>query len=376
MALQNPLLKVKEFGQSIWLDYLSRTLIHSGQLQQLIENDGLSGVTSNPAIFQKAIGQSDAYDPDVRRLSREGKSAVEIYEGLAIGDIQEAADLLKSVHEQSQGMDGYISLEVSPALARDTEKTIEEVKRLWRAVARKNVMIKIPGTTEGLRAIAACTGEGINVNVTLLFGLDRYREVTDAFMNGLEERARRGGDLTSIRSVASFFLSRIDVLLDPQLQDKEKAGGKFQAPAQELRGQVAIASAKIAYEIYKEIFSGVRFRTLERQGARRQWLLWGSTSTKTKEYSDVKYVEALIGPETVNTMPLETLEAYRDHGSPERRLDRDVEAAHSVMRRLGTLGIDINQITQQLEDDGIEKFAKPFDELMREIDRKGHVLAA
>jgi transaldolase/transaldolase/glucose-6-phosphate isomerase len=369
MATQNPLLKLEEFGQSIWLDFLGRSLVRSGQLRNLIEDDGLSGITSNPTIFQKAIGQSGAYDSDIRRHRKDGRSAVEIYETLAIGDIQEAADTLRPVYDETHGADGYVSLEVSPKLAHDAEKTIEEAKRLWGAVARKNVMIKIPATSEGLQAITACTAEGINVNVTLLFGLDRYRQVTDAYIGGLEERVKRGGNLGPIHSVASFFLSRIDVLLDPILKGRDGGEG--------VRGEVSIASAKLAYEVYQQVFGGDRFHNLERHGAHRQRLLWGSTSTKSKEDSDVKYVEALIGPETVNTLPLETLEAYRDHGSPALRLNSDLDAAHSTMAKLSDLGVDLNAATRQLEAEGVEKFSKSLDELLRGIDQKaGSLMAA
>jgi transaldolase/transaldolase/glucose-6-phosphate isomerase len=361
MQTQNPLVTLEHLGQSIWLDLLGRTLIRSGQLKRLIEDDGLSGVTSNPTIFQKDIGESGAYDEDIHQLSEAGKSPAAIYEALTIGDIQEAADVLEIVHARTGGADGYVSLEVSPRLARDTGKTIEEAKRLWYAVNRPNVMIKIPGTIEGLPAIKACIAEGININITLLFGLPRYREVVDAYLSGLEDRVRRGGDLSRISSVASFFLSRIDVLIDPKLPE-----------GSELHGQVAIASAKLAYEIYEELFDSGRFRELERKGARRQRLLWASTSTKNKEDSDVKYVEALIGPETVNTMPMETLDAYRDHGNPSRRLDTHVGAAHSVMQELAAAGIDIADATQELEAEGIGKFVKSFNGLLQAVERKAH----
>jgi transaldolase/transaldolase/glucose-6-phosphate isomerase len=366
MTTSNPLHRLEQFGQSIWLDSLSRALIRSGQLRSLIGDDGLSGVTSNPTIFEKAIGETSDYDTDISRLSREGKGSQSIYESLAVADIQEAAGLLRPVYEATQGIDGYVSLEVSPFLAHDTQKTIAEAQRLWSAVNRPNVMIKIPATREGVPAISACTAQGINVNVTLLFGLPRYREVAGAYLSGLEQRAAQGADLSGIRSVASFFLSRIDVLIDPQLQGK----------APDLKGQVAIASAKIAYMIYREIFDGERFRKLAAQGARKQWLLWGSTGTKSKEYSDVKYVEALVGPETVNTLPVETLEAYRDHGSPERRLDADLESAVTVMNKLSALDIDIDKVTQQLEGEGVDKFAASLTKLLQRVETKSHSPAA
>jgi transaldolase/transaldolase/glucose-6-phosphate isomerase len=360
----NPLLKLKDHGQSVWLDLLSRQLIRSGELSKLIRDDGLSGVTSNPAIFEKAIGGSDAYDADIRKLLEERKSTSELYERIAVNDIQEAADLLRPVHDRTAGQDGYVSLEVSPLLAHDTNQTIEEARRLWTAVQRPNVMIKIPATREGLPAITQTIAEGININVTLLFGLPRYHAVTDAYLRGLEQRGERGDDLRNLKSVASFFLSRIDVLIDRMLENK--------APG--LNGEVAIASARIAYQMWKEIFSDERFRKLERQGARKQWLLWGSTSTKTEGYSDVKYVEALIGPETINTMPMETLEAYRDHGQPAPRLEQEVKRAREVMAQLKDAGIEIDEVTQKLEDEGIEKFAKPFKKLLAGLEEKSRAL--
>jgi transaldolase len=376
MTAKNPLVRLHEYGQSIWLDLLSRNLIRSGALQKLIETDAVTGVTSNPAIFEKAIGHSADYDNDIRKLSEAGKSAAQIYQEIAIGDIQEAAGLLHPVFLRTNGDDGYVSLEVSPLLAHDTAATINEAHQLWQTVDRPNVMIKIPSTREGLPAITECIAGGINVNITLLFGLPRYREVANAFIQGVEERARRGADIHGVRSVASFFLSRIDTLIDHELDERSRSNAAFMETARGIRGEVAIASARLAYQIYKEVFSSKRFQALERKGARKQWLLWGSTSTKAKEYSDVKYVEALIGPETVNTMPLETVDAYRDHGSPEPRLERDLDRAREVMARLASAGMDIDAITQKLEDDGVEKFVQPFGNLMQELDRKTRSLQA
>jgi transaldolase len=358
----NPLRGLQEHGQSVWLDLLSRNLIRSGQLRKLIDDDGLSGVTSNPAIFEKAITGSADYDDDIRKLAGQGRTAHEIYEYLAVTDIQEAGDLLRCTYDRTGGLDGYVSLEVSPKLARDTAATIEEARRLWNAVNRPNVMIKIPATREGLPAIARCTSDGININVTLLFGLPRYRQVADVYLRGLEERHGRGADLRRIHSVASFFLSRIDVLIDPKLEGKPGA--------EQVRGEVAIASAKLAYQTCKGIFSNERFLKLERHGAGKQRLLWGSTSTKTAGYSDVKYVEALIGPETVNTMPPETLAAYRDHGNPHFCLEQDLDHARDVMSKLREMGINIDEMTQKLEDEGVEKFAKPFEKLIKSLEEK------
>jgi transaldolase len=322
----------------------------------MVEQDGVSGVTSNPAIFEKAIGGSDDYDDDIRRMADDGKSALEIYEALTVADVQAAADLLRPVYDASAGLDGFVSLEVSPLLAHDSGGTVREAKHLWAAVNRPNAMIKIPATTAGLRAIADCIRDGINVNVTLLFGLERYRSVVEAYVSGLEERSSAGRDLRHVRSVASFFLSRIDVLVDPMLETS--------AGTRELQGQAAIASAKLAYQIYKQLFLTERWQALERRGGRKQWLLWGSTSTKSKAYSDVKYVEALIGPETVNTLPLETLEAFRDHGRAAPSLEEGIPECTRLMARLAQLGIDIGRIAQTLEQQGIEKFVKPHEKLM------------
>jgi transaldolase/glucose-6-phosphate isomerase len=358
----NPLLKLRTLGQSIWLDYLRRGMIASGELKRLVEEDGLLGVTSNPSIFEKAIGGSHDYDDAIRVLALVGKDAEEIYQALTVEDIQRAADIFRPIYDQLEGRDGFISLEVSPHLAHDTEGTVAEARRLWAAVARPNVFIKVPATKEGVPAIRQLIAEGINVNVTLLFGLSRYREVVEAYLAGLEARAAQRQPIDHVASVASFFLSRIDVLVDPLLE-KKMAGGNAQL-AETLHGQVAIASAKRAYQLYKQYYGGERFRRLAGKGARTQRLLWASTSTKNPAYSDVKYVEALIGPATVNTVPEETLNAYRDHGDPASRLQEGLVEAQHVLTRLSSLGIDLEAVTQQLEDEGVEKFNKAFDRLM------------
>ncbi len=367
---ENPLLKIQDFGQSIWLDYLRRKMITSGELKELIEKDGLRGVTSNPSIFDKAIAGSHDYDEQVRALALEGKRTQEIYEEITVKDVQDAADVFRPVFDESKGEAGFISLEVNPHLARGVEGTISEARRLWRKLNRPNVFIKVPATKEGLKCIRRLISEGINVNVTLLFGLPRYREVAQAFILGLEDRAKNGKPLKGISSVASFFLSRIDVLLDPKLEEIAAGQGESANPARKAHGQVAIASAKVAYQIYKEIFEGKRFRKLEEKGARPQRVLWASTSTKNPSYSDVKYVEPLIGAQTINTMPQETLNAYRDHGDPAPRLEDGVEEAREILDLLPELGIDIDQVTQQLEDEGIEKFNKPYDDLMDSLEEK------
>ena len=360
----NPLKTLGTLGQSIWLDYIRRDLITSGQLRRLIEEDGLQGMTSNPSIFEKAIVDSHEYDEDIRTMTLEGKEVKAIYETLTQRDVQSAADEFRSVYDKTDGNDGYVSLEVNPHLAHDTNGTVEEARRLWKTLARPNVFIKVPATTEGLAAIQELISEGINVNVTLLFGLPRYRQVANAYLAGLAARAARGKPVNHVASVASFFVSRIDGLVDPLLEKVIVQGGEKAGLAKSLRGHVAIASAKMAYQIYKEIVCSDRFKELAAQGARAQRVLWASTSTKNPDYSDVKYVEALIGPDTVNTAPLETLDAYRNHGDPKARLEQDVEEARLVLERLPQLGINIDHVTRQLEDDGVAKFNKPFDQLM------------
>jgi transaldolase/glucose-6-phosphate isomerase len=366
----SPLLKLESLGQSIWLDFIRRGMISSGELARLIKEDGVHGVTSNPSIFEKAIAGSHDYDDAIRTLALAGKSVEEIYQALTVEDIQRAADIFRPVYDQTEGGDGFVSLEVSPHLAHDTEGTIAEAQQLWAAVNRPNVLIKVPATLEGLPAIQRLIGEGINVNVTLLFGLPRYRQVAEAYLAGLETLAKQRKPLGRVASVASFFLSRIDVLVDSQLEAMIRLGGARGGLAATLRGQVAIASAKSAYQIYQEIFGGKRFRALAAKGARTQRLLWASTSTKNPAYSDVKYVEALIGPETVNTVPLETLNAYRDHGNPAPRLVKDVTAAQKVRETLAEVGISLGAITLQLEDEGVQKFIQPFDLLMDTLKKR------
>lgn len=367
---ENPLLKLESYGQSIWMDFIRRETIASGQLKQLIEEDGLRGVTSNPSIFEKAIAGNHDYDDAIRALALEGKNVDQIYAALTVEDIQRTADLLRPVYDRLGGSDGFVSLEVSPYLARDTVKTIAEARRLWVAVARPNVMIKVPATLEGLPAIQQLIGEGININITLLFGLPRYRQVAEAYIRGLETLAAQGKPLTSVASVASFFLSRIDVLLDPTLEKTMTMDTSKADLAATFHGEVAIFSAKAAYHMYKEIFESERFDKLKARGARTQRLLWASTSTKNPAYSDLKYVEALIGSDTIDTIPLETLAAYRDHGKPASCLTNGAEKAAETLRRLGEVGIDLDAATQQLEDEGIQKFIKAFDQLMNALTEK------
>lgn len=367
---KNPLLALRELGQSVWLDFLGRSLIDSGMLARLIEEDGVSGVTSNPAIFEKAIDGSADYDDAIRALALRGRSVPEIYEALVVDDIRRAADLFRPLHERRGGADGFVSLEVSPLLARDAAGTVAEARRLWAAVGRPNVFIKVPATAEGIGAIRQLIREGINVNVTLLFGLPRYAEVARAHLEGLEGRAAAGEAVDRVASVASFFLSRIDVLVDSLIEKRLAEcvpGGDIAAG---LRGKTAIASAKEAYRMYREIYGGTRFASLASRGARPQRLLWASTSTKNPAYPDVMYVEPLIGPETVTTLPIETLDAYRDHGDPAPRIGEGAREAREALRLLAEAGIDIDEATQRLENEGVEKFIAPFDTLAASLAKK------
>lgn len=366
----NPLTKIQEFGQSIWLDDIRRGMLESGELKRLIIEDGLRGVTVNPSILEKAITGSHDYDEAIQSLALEGYDSRKIYEILAIQDVRMAADLFYELYSDSDGKHGFVSLEVSPYLAHDTEKTVDEARRFWHELNRPNVMIKVPATLEGLPAIEKLIEEGININVTLLFGLPRYSEIVKVYMRGLRARMLEGKPLSHINSVASFFLSRIDVLVDPILETAIKSGGSKSLIAARLYGQAAISSARVAYQKYKEMFSGAEYRELLDEGARTQRLLWASTSTKNPKFSDIKYIEALIGRETVNTIPLETLNAYRDHGNPKYRLNKDFDLALAVLDQLSQVGIDLDQVTQQLEDEGIEKFIKSYDHLISAIDEK------
>ena len=372
---ENPLLSIQKFGQSIWLDFIERKMIISGQLKKLIDEDGIRGVTSNPSIFKEAIAKGEEYENDIRSLARKNKSKEEIYQTLTVDDIQQTADLFRPLYDSSGGGQGFVSLEVNPHLARDIDGTLEEARRLWFAVERPNVLIKVPATAEGLTCIQQLISEGININVTLLFGLPRYRKVAEAYIAGMEARSKKNLPLKRIASVASFFLSRIDVRIDSLLEKLIERGGDRAEQARNLRGQIAIASARQAYQIYKEIFRNERFKPLARQGARPQRVLWASTSTKNPDYSDVKYVEALIGAETINTLPQKTLDAYRDHGNPACRLEEDLNKASEIFHKLRELDIDIDEQTRELEDEGIRKFIEPYDSLMETLEEKRNQIA-
>jgi transaldolase / glucose-6-phosphate isomerase len=368
----NPLRALLSYGQSMWLDYIRRDLITSGSLKTMIEEDGLRGMTSNPAIFEKAIAESSLYDDILKSLaSRKDLDTTARYEQIAIRDIQGAADLLRPVYESSKFRDGYVSLEVSPLLALKTQETIDEARRLWKAVNRENVMIKIPGTAEGLPAIRQAIGEGINVNVTLLFAQEVYEKVAEAHIAGLEDLAKRGGDLKKIGGVASFFISRIDSLVDSMINEKLKTAtdAQQQALLKSLLGKVAIANGKLTYLRYQRIFSGPRWQALAAQGAQTQRVLWASTSTKNPAYRDVMYVEELIGPDTVNTMPPATIDAFRDHGKLRNSLTEDVAGAQNVMDNLARTGISIKEVTTKLTDDGVTLFADAFHKLLAAVEK-------
>ena len=377
---KNPILEIEEqYGQSIWIDNLSRDLIESGQLKQLISSRGIHGVTSNPAIFEKAIAGNQIYDADIEAGIKAGKSTVAIYESLAFEDIRNACDIFKEVYQKTNSLDGYVSIEVPPTIAKDTETTIKEVGRYFQTVARDNVMIKIPGTPEGLPAVERAISEGINVNVTLLFSVESYVESAWAYIRGLEKRAAAGKDISNISSVASFFLSRIDTKIDKLIDEKLKSIDNVEKQAKliAVKGKVAIANAKIAYQKYKEIYSSDRWQALAEKGAKVQRLLWASTSTKNPEYSDVMYVDSLVGPNTVNTLPPQTIEACADHCDPANRIETDVEAAYQIMESLKDkdINIDINQVMNELLEEGIDKFVKPFESLMSSLEAKVKQLA-
>ena len=369
----NPLRALHDYGQAVWLDYLSRRFITGGELQALVENDGLTGVTSNPTIFEKAIIGSPDYDGSITAAQQQPEFAVKaLYERLAIEDIQRAADVLRAVYKATGGRDGYVSLEASPYLAMDTQATIAEARRLSKAVGRENVMIKVPATPPGLPAIRDLIGEGININITLLFSRRVYEDVVDAYLSGLERFIAQGGDPSRIASVASFFVSRIDVAVDKLIEERllgtDDVG--MRATLSGLRGKIAIANAKLAYQSYKRLFSGPRWSKLRARGAREQRLLWASTGTKNPAYTDVFYVEELIAADTISTMPPATMEAFRDHGKVRPSLEEHIEEASRLMATLDRLGISIDAVTAKLTEEGVRTFNQAFDKLLAGLDRK------
>jgi len=369
----NPLIGLRELGQSIWLDNLSRKLISSGELKRFIDEDGLNGITSNPTIFQKAISGSADYDTSLQRMIHKGiKDEKELFLGLAIEDVSAGADILWPVYQSTKGMDGYVSIEVSPDLAYETEATITEARRLFSTIGKKNILIKVPATKQGLPAIEQLISEGVNVNVTLLFSVKRYEEVAEAYLRGLEKRIRSSQPIHEIASVASFFVSRVDTLTDKLLEAhlSKTTSNSQQNRIKGLLGKAAVANAKIAYKKYRDIFSNNRFSGLKERGARAQRLLWGSTGTKNPKYSDIKYVEELIAPESVNTLPETTIEAFRDHGQAKITIHEGLEEAEKHPQELRVVGIELDQVTDQLEREGVKSFSDSFFTLLNEIAAK------
>jgi transaldolase / glucose-6-phosphate isomerase len=367
----NPVRDLRSEGQSVWLDHIQRNLITSGELQRLIEEDGVTGITSNPSIFEKAITGSTEYADLLHAECSRNPNAKALYEVLAIRDIRDAADLLRPVYESTARRDGYVSLEVSPYLARDTQETIQEAKALWKSVGRENLMIKVPGTAEGIPAFQQLIGEGINVNVTLLFSQKVYARVAEGYMAGLEQFAARGGDVSNIASVASFFISRIDTLVDSIVASRLKTAkdGVQQEQLQSLFGKVAIANAKLAYQHYLNYFSSARWKMLAAKGAQTQRVLWASTSTKNPNYRDVLYVEELIGRDTVNTLPPATLDAFRDHGRIRTSLVENLDSAEATMQTLAAVGISIDEVTGKLTDEGVRLFVEAFAKLLESVEK-------
>jgi transaldolase len=369
---QNPLLELQKYGQSVWLDYIRRDLITGGELQRLIDQDGLRGITSNPSIFEKAITGSNDYADYLGQLIAQRLSTGEIYEHIAVRDIQDAADILLPVYKSTNKRDGYVSLEVSPTLARDTPGTIAEARRLWKTVNRSNIMIKVPGTSEGAPAVRQLISDGININITLLFAQEAYVKVAEAYIDGLEAALQAGKDITGIASVASFFVSRIDALADSMIDERLKtaAAPQDQDLLRGLHGKVAIANAKQAYHSYQQMIAGQRWKALAARGAQTQRLLWASTSTKNPKYRDVLYIEELIGPDTVNTIPPATMDAFRDHGNIRRTLDADLASSDTVMVNLEKAGISMQKVTDQLLEEAIKLFADAFQKLLAAVEQK------
>ena len=375
MEKANPLRALSDYGQSVWLDYIHRRLVLSGELQRLVEEDGVCGVTSNPAIFAKVVAGSTDYQDILSAADARHVDGNTLYERIVVRDIRDAADVLRPVYEHSQRRDGYVSLEVSPKLARDTQRTLEEARRLWRAVDRPNLMIKVPATPQGVPAVRQLIADGINVNVTLLFSQAAYERVVESYVAGVESLARDGGDVSRVVSVASFFVSRIDSAVDRLLAARMKAASstREQVLLSSLMGKIAIANAKQTYQKYLHLFSGPRWEALAARGAKTQRVLWASTGTKNPAYRDVVYVEELIGPDTVNTMPPATLDAFRDHGRSRASLTENVHEANAAMDTLAQLGISMPEVTAQLLDDGVRLFAEAFDGLLEAVDRRDRV---
>jgi len=376
--MTNPLLQLKSYGQSVWYDTVDRAQLDNGLFKRMVDEDGIVGVTSNPTIFQKSISHGDAYDEQITQLVREGKNTSEIYEALAIRDIRTVADMMLPIYERANRQDGFVSLEVSPDLAHDTEASLAEARRFWKMVDRPNLMIKIPATPEGLPAIRQTLAEGLNINITLIFSIEDYRKVADAYISALEERNAEGKDISHIASVASFFVSRVDTLVDQLLENKIKVASDSaeQQKLKSLEGKAAIANARLVYQDFKRIFHSPRFESLKHSGAHVQRPLWASTSTKNPAYRDVLYAEELIGPDTVDTMPLETIENFSDHGRVRLSVEDNIQQARDELAELEKIGIHYDQVTKQLQDEGVQKFADSFHELFKGIEGKKQSIQA
>jgi transaldolase len=368
--MSNPLFKLKELGQSVWYDDITRSLVRDGGLQKLHDERAIVGVTTNPSIFEKAIGESEEYDQDLRRLSEAGASPTEIFMDLALDDVRRALDVLAEEYEASGHLDGRVSMEVLASLAYDTEGTQKMVREIWQRVNKPNLMVKIPATSEGIPAIEQMLYEGHSINITLIFGLDYYRKVAEAYVSAVERRIAEGKPVEDVSSVASFFVSRVDTKVDRMLDGLVEQERLPAEDAARLKGRAAVANAKLAYEVYREIFHSDRFRALQEQGARVQRPLWASTGTKNPAYSDIIYVEELVGPETVNTVPAKTLEAYADHGQPLARIEDGVEQARALMSQLDEVGVDMQKVTDELIVEGVKTFEEAFDKLLNTIRAK------
>ena len=373
----NALKKLAELGQSVWYDYIRRDLYQGGELKRLIQEDGLSGMTSNPTIFQKAIAETGLYDDAIRRLSGRGLAAGPLFEALEVEDVRAAADVFGPVFERAGGDDGFVSIEVNPALTHDTSGTIDEARRLWQACDRPNVMVKIPGTSEGISAIRACLAEGININITLLFSVARHREVMEAYLSAMEQRVAARQPADRIRSIASFFVSRVDTLVDRKLDTIASGGPEERRPrARALRGKIGIANARLAYEAFEQTFAGARWAALAAKGVRRQRPLWASTSTKDPAYPPLYYVEALVAPDSVDTMPPETYALYRKEGKPQVRIHDDLTGAREAFRELAALGIEASAVADELEKEGEQKFVASFEQVVKAVEEKKKAVVA
>jgi len=364
--------QIKNFGQSIWYDNIERSILTSGKLGKMVKQDGICGVTSNPTIFEKAITRSSDYDSEIKELARRGKTVEEVYSSLTIRDVTLATDILHKIYKETEGKDGYVSIEVPPKYAYDIEETISEAQKLFERIGRGNIMIKVPATEEGVMAIERLISKGVNINATLIFSLSHYENVALAYIKGLEEFSREGGDLRKVASVASLFVSRIDTLVDSQISsliESEKDPEK-KRDLEELKGKAAIANSKKVYQKFKEIFSQKKFKDLEKRGARVQRPLWASTATKNPAYSDVKYVEELIGPDTVNTIPQVTLDGFRDHGKPRFSLEENLDEVKEVLLRLQRVGINLDEVCETLQRDGVDAFEKSFENLLGNLQEK------